>query len=296
MAVVSLKPSTFVESGLLDDADVKITDAAFCIWNYGGKGPDSLALGVEFHELVAQADGTFKKHEQFYSAGDMNYFRPSQNGGATLEPISDRTAMNGNTNAAQFIASLVKAGFPESQFESGSCKVIIGLSVHVNRVAQPKRQGLKRAEGERESTVLLVSRILGQTVVQGPGNPSMQPAVPPSNPFGGGTQFNPPPQQPPMSPAMQQPFSPAPVANVAVPSNGAAVSASTEVQSAAYGVLINILASKGGNVMKKDLPGEAFRAMMGNKDQSAVVSLIFDDKFLSSVPGVQYDGATVRMG
>lgn len=275
MAVVSLNPTTFVETGLLDDADVEITDAAFCTWDYMGKAPVSLALGVEMTEINAGPDGVRKKHEQYYSAGDLQYFKPSADG-ASIEPVSDKTAMNSNTNAAQFIASLVKAGVPGSSFESGSIKGIVGLKCHVNRVAQPKRAGLTQPakDGEREKTVLLVSRLLsavpnaagsgkvvrlGTRVASNAGNAVDSSPAGASTPQSAGTSGNP------------------------------------EIDALANATLINILVTQGGSVAKAKLPGLAFKELVGQPNQKAVVSKVFEDAFLQSATGITYDGSTVTL-
>lgn len=296
-AVVSLNPSTFVDSGLLDDADVQVTDIQFCIWNYGGKYPDSLALGVEFTELYPQQDGTFKKHEQYYSAGDLQYFRPSADG-STLEPVGDKTAMNSNTNAAQFLGSVVKAGFPAAQFEAGSCKVLKLLKVHVNRVAQPKRAGLtpKAGDSDKEKTVLLVSRILapntGGTV---PGTTQPGSPAPSGSPFGGGTQFTPPPVAAVPTTPPNTGLGLSSAVGVGSPSTSAAVPFPAEVIAKAQITLINLLASAGGKLGKMQLPAGAFKALVGDPLQQQVVPCIFDERFLTTCQGITYDGVNVTL-
>ena len=155
---VSLNPETFAEGGgLLDDAEVMVADAAFVLWDYQGKAQQVPALAISFK------DSEEKEHDQYYSAGDKRYFVPSE-GGESLIPVGDKTSIQATCNAAQFLKSLVNAGFPTDKLEDGDIGILKGMKCHVHREAQMKRVGLAaqaREDGTvREKTILLVDKII----------------------------------------------------------------------------------------------------------------------------------------
>jgi hypothetical protein len=117
-AMVSMRPSTFTQGGLIDDVDVEITRARFSLYDYEGKSDEpALVLGL----TVKEADGN--EHFQAYSAGDKAYFVPNEdpkdedNNGKYLVKVGDRDALNGGTNAALLINSMINAGVPEDLFD-----------------------------------------------------------------------------------------------------------------------------------------------------------------------------------
>lgn len=155
---INLNPESFTQGGLLDDVDVTIKEAAFTMWNYGGKIANMIpALGVS---LVTE-DGV--EHDEYLSAGDAKYFVASEDGECLL-PVGDKKGLVQTCNAAMFLASLVTAGFPADKLNEGLISVIAGTKVHVHREAV-KRSGLKRTalpgQEPREQTVLVVDKIIG---------------------------------------------------------------------------------------------------------------------------------------
>lgn len=154
-AAVSLNPDTFAAGGgLLDDAVVTVTDAAFVLWDYMGKAKQGPALAL------SMKDEEDKEHDQYFSAGDKKFFVPSGDG-EYLTPVGDKEALISSTNAAQFLTSLVNAGFPKDRLDEGKISILKGLVVHVHREAQQKRAGLAQArEDGREATILLVDKIV----------------------------------------------------------------------------------------------------------------------------------------
>ena len=75
-----------------------------------------------------------------------------------IVPIAGATGLNVNTNAVAFISSIVNAGFPEDKL-ANDISIFNGMGAHVNQVAQPKRPGLKKPEGQEGKTYLLVTKI-----------------------------------------------------------------------------------------------------------------------------------------
>lgn len=288
---VSLNAANFSQGGLVDDVDVLVKDVRWCFYDYQGKSDtDALVLGMELEEMSVGADGKRAVHEQYFSAGDKEFFRPSEQAkdgvadGGYLVPIQDRKQLNQNTNAAIFLASLQACQFPVDRLENMSItEALVGAVIHINRVAQPKRQGLiKRTRGgeqgdggkERESTVVVCTKVVAL-----PGQTQSM------------TQQAPTSQRPVVQQAQSQPSN---------AGNGVA-SAVDEVCKEALG---RILMENGGTVNKKDLPTLAFKALMTHPSKKDAIPRLFSDEFLSSVGGVvvdgvplliTFDGATVRM-
>src|ERR1700751_881162 len=108
----SLRPSTFSQGGgLIDDVDAEISRARFVLYDFEGKSDrgNSLCLCLSLRE----SDGT--DHIQYYSAGDTQYFMPSEDpknddlNGITFVAVGEKQVLNGSTNTALFLNSLVQA-------------------------------------------------------------------------------------------------------------------------------------------------------------------------------------------
>jgi hypothetical protein len=265
-----------------------------------------LALGVK---MRAEQDGQLKDFDQYYSAGSLEHFVPSADGYG-LEPVGGKTSLNSNTNTAKFFQSLLEAsnGGLEEILNSGSVAGLVGLKCHVARVAQPKRSGIIRTgkNADREATVLLVNRIIaypGQTAPPAPPPLNKTVAKPSPAPvaakvgIGGGAKPTAAPAKIGMGTAARPAATPSPVAPApSSPSNGAA-NGSAEVDELAGATLLEILSMAGGTLAKKDIPPKSFQSdtLKGNPLKAKVVTRIFSDDFLSSAPGITYDGANVSL-
>ena len=159
---LSLRPSSFSQGGgLIDDVDVEITRARFVEYDFEGKA-DKPTLCL----LLQLKDSDGGEHAQYFSAGDMAYFVPSEDpknpdlNGITIVKVGEKDNLNGGTNTALLLNSLVQAGFPEDKLDGGDVRVLEGLVGHVNRVPQPKRSGLPKKEGQRDLMVLVFTKII----------------------------------------------------------------------------------------------------------------------------------------
>lgn len=284
---VSLNPATFVQGGLIDDIDATIMRAAFCYWDYDKGGDTYLFLGM----VLQDKDG--KEHAQYYSAGDKEFFEPGDAQGTWLRAKGARSSMNTNTNAAAFLQSLVAAGFPQDRLDTmGIGDALTGLKAHWNQVAQPKRKGLIKTgaavgEQEREKSTLLVSAILqlpGQ-VAAGTGMGMGRPVQPPQLPA-------PPPPTPPPFGGMGQAPTPLTQAQAPVPATNGG---NAELDGEAMIGLMEILMEGGGTVNKAQLPGLAFKKFMSHPNKGKLVPRIYSQEFLTTAPGISFDGATVKM-
>ena len=161
---VSLKPSDYTTGGgLLDDVDVTIVKAAFAAWDYGGTRTEKVPALC----LTLTGDEVDGEQEQYYSAGSARDFAASKDG-KELMSIGSRTSLNDSSNAAIFLKSLVDAGFPEDDL-ADDITALVGVCCHVKRVPAPERKGLKKREGDRESTVLVVTELNEAKKAKGKG-------------------------------------------------------------------------------------------------------------------------------
>jgi hypothetical protein len=148
---VSIKPSDFTKGGLLDDEDVVFKKLRFVrgedtdIQNY----PD-IEEKLFVHLVVSDEIG--EEIENYYSAGVLEYFEPSEDGKRAI-PVSSSSTLRSNCNFAFFMASIVNAGYPEDKL-SDDLSVFEGLKCHMVRVPGPRRSGL----GESKP-VLIVEKI-----------------------------------------------------------------------------------------------------------------------------------------
>jgi hypothetical protein len=150
MGNVSLRPADYAEGGgLLDDADVTISDARFIMGDYGGAAQNKSPM---CRVMMADAEG--QEHEQFLSVGSADDFQPDETGKG-LDKVGKKAALTKSSNFGMFMDSLVTAGFPANKIEPDDITSIVGTDVHVLRKAI-ERKGLKDAKA---MTVLLVSKI-----------------------------------------------------------------------------------------------------------------------------------------
>jgi len=267
---LSLRPSTFSQGGLIDDIDAEIVRARFVIYDYDGKA-DRPALCV----LLQLKDSEGQEHAQYYSAGDPAYFVPSEDpkneelNGITLVQVGDKTSLNGGTNAALMLNSLVQAGFPEDKLDAGDLRAIEGLNAHFNRVPQPKRSGLPKKpgqEGKGDPMVLLITEINSL--------PGEQKAKPSS---GGKT-----------SPATSKSQAAStPPSNVSAGGDDLVGELTSE--------LIGLFAAEGATSLKKvEIAKKLFSSIdKSNPNRNKMVGMASRDEVLKSLEGFTYNGSVL---
>lgn len=265
---VSLKPSDAqVGGGLYDDVDVRIEKCRFKTWDYMGKIPSPvLGLAVTYKTLVDAVE-----FEQVYSAGDLKHFVPSQDGRFAI-PVGSQTGLNDNSNAIQFLAALVNAGFPEDRI-ANDVSVFEGTEGHVNQVPQKERKGLAGDPSAKNKTLLVVTQIHKYPWEKG--------KVAPIKPAAAKT-------------VAQAVTGPTEVSAAPAPAGNGIAAKSVET-------VMGILMTKGGTVTKAAIAQEAFKVLAKDPDRNAVVQAIYKDEFLhgKSVEGGvpwQFDGTTISLG
>lgn len=253
----SLNPDTFGVGGLPDDIDVIFNKLRYVDdFDYDGH-ISSPILAVKLDYVTRDGEeGT-----QHYSAGDLKRLIPSGDGKRAI-PVAgkDSAVIIQSSNLAQLVLSICNAGFAKdkltddiSQFE--------GMGVHVRRVAQTKKAGLKQEEGKKENQVMVVSEILwmpGETPKFKPGSGGKHPKNVTGVPAG-----------------------------VTVP--GTATVAATpeadgELDEKTTGYIMQLLASNGGTVNRNQVPASLFSLCSKDPLSSKILMLAYKPAWLST-PG-----------
>lgn len=292
-AFMSLDPSTYTQGGLLDDIDVTFHSVRFVEWDYGGRTSDegepilTLALLVS---LGYDDNGKEATADQYFSAGDINRFQPSEDGTHAVA-VGNAKGMSDSTNCARFIKSIIDAGFPADQFGDGDVSVLDGMVAHVNRVPQERGgslKGKKNASGY-DPTVMVVTNI-----IQMPWETSPAPQAASARPT---TSARPGAARPAATRPATQNRVPAPA------SRGAAASPSDngdqDLTEEAAGILVAVLDAKNGSVLKGGIASGAFKPLTGNPNRSGILALITDDDWLyenGEQFGWSFDGKAVTAG
>jgi hypothetical protein len=265
MSGVSLNPAAFVAGGgLLDNADVIIKSARFAPWDYNGTiQTPVLAAKITY---INKEDQT--ETDQFYSAGDMKNFVPSEDGRQAI-PVGTVAGLNESTNFYAWLTSLVNAKFP-ADLIGNDLSVFDGLECHVTRVPQKTRAGLTPAPDAKKQTILIVSQI---HKMPGQGGNAAAPA--PAKAAKGN----------------------AAVASSASVQQAAQGGQSSGIESKTDEVVMGVIMAKGGSVAKSVLAQDVFKAMAKDPDRNAVVQLAYKDEYLGA-PGKpwKFDGTTVSLG
>lgn len=166
-------PANMSAGGFLDNVDCEIVGAKFGVHAdtpfdpLGKDEEDSCYLIVSY--LPDEADDDTPRDE-YYRMAVVSKVIPSQDN--TRAIFQDDAKLNKGTKAGLFFASLVNAGFPVSDLPAdNSCKFLVGLHVHVDRVETEVKGGkkggatsrFKAKPGEPEKNTfatVLVSKIL----------------------------------------------------------------------------------------------------------------------------------------
>jgi hypothetical protein len=132
----SLQPETFGGGQIIPDGRYIIKEIKTTTFNYAGKGPESAACAVIFRS----ADGT--DHEQYYSAGKMEFLVPNEANDEFVHPDGGDARIAGGSNFALFMTALKESGFPMGEL-GAKVTGLLGADLDIANKAQPKREGLK---------------------------------------------------------------------------------------------------------------------------------------------------------
>lgn len=288
---VSIRPTEAVQMGLIDNFDGEITDAKWMKFNYNGKSSvDVLSLAVE----IDPDDG--EKFIQQYSCGQAalkNYVILT--GNTKIKPVNPAvTGLPEGSNVVKFLSSLVTAQggparFDESMLSAdGDVTCIVGVRAHFLRVANATPTGVTKKADDRENTILLVNAVLALPGSKPAGTTSKAPGAPRGRKSGqaAGAPTN--------GQATQQ--QPMPQSTVQAPVTAATNGATTDINAKAQGVVLAILASRGGTISKQDLAQAVFADYGTDPDRNKLIGIVSKDDFLKGDQPWGYDGGMLSLG
>jgi len=106
---ISVLSETFVEGGLFEPGRYTVDKAEYVTYDYHGKLETVPALHIVATGVEGEVSG--KEVNQYYKAGDLKDFAPSQDG-KELIAVGKKNALHKNCNAATFFTELANAGAP----------------------------------------------------------------------------------------------------------------------------------------------------------------------------------------
>lgn len=157
---VNLRPDKFTEtSGLIDDFDGVISDIRFVMTDYNGRIDSTVPCACIIYDVNGES------FDDLLSVGGSDDFVPDETG-MGLVPLKHKSTlsrpkkgMGEPSKFVQFLDSLIVAGFPLNKMDDEDISYLNGTSGHfVRKTVEWK--GVKKKEGERESTVLLCTKII----------------------------------------------------------------------------------------------------------------------------------------
>lgn len=240
-AVGSWDDKDFSEGGFFDNRDGTITDAKCVTFDYQGKGEAVCALFIEI--TPDDAESADDKRNEYYRIGGLDRFTPSANGESYL-PVGATTSMNKQSKAALFLQALKKNGFNLGALATG-ISALKGLHCHFSIVPMPP---VKQADGSmRETKILIATKIYDEPAASQAG-------------------------------AAKKPAAKKPGASTAAAPAAAAASAGGDVDPAAAdlltGLIMEVLAEKGGKAAKTLIPPKVFKATQDAALRKKVMELL----------------------
>jgi hypothetical protein len=153
---VSMNPDDFTQGGLLNNVDVRVVAARWERFDYQGKSNEVPAMRFDLLPL----DGSSQETAQWWSAGDLKDFEPSEDA-MTLEPVStdSPSGIRNNTNWAIFLKELVNLGVAKARLSSGRADLFVGMEMHVTRKKIEDKDKGSGGTMERKDT-LVPTRII----------------------------------------------------------------------------------------------------------------------------------------
>lgn len=150
---ISLNPDTFTQGGLLNNADIRIENARFLLYDYDGKS-DKESPGIMFDAIPLDGGNPIN---QFIACGDAKDWAISSDG-QELTPAGDSSpsGIRNNTNLALFIKELVNLSYPKHLLDNFKAGSLNGLEIHIVRKKRPDAgQG-----GSSDKEILMPTKII----------------------------------------------------------------------------------------------------------------------------------------
>lgn len=169
--IASNRPDEMSQGGLKDDINATITKVRYAPWDYNGN-LDHFIFAVA---VTMDIEGEDEPFTQYYSAGDLTEWIPSNDGEGSVDldsedpeeregiyalAVGDKERLSNSSNWAHFVAAAIKAGFPVDLI-TPDVTFLEGTTGHLAQVPQKKRSGIVVAEGEekKERTILVLTEI-----------------------------------------------------------------------------------------------------------------------------------------
>lgn len=270
------RPSSFKKSGgRLNGVDGVITGYEFTtVFPFQGENKPTRKSDFNslWFVLSARVDGADEDILEPVWAGNADNFDISDDG-LTLTPVEAGFEIGANTDFGKFVASLVEAGFPETNLSEDEInyEAIVGTRVRFIQVQQidaktgkPRKRLVSKGKfkgREFDQTSTQVSHVLGLPGTSKPASKAVtttKVATKPMSKANGKIQASP----------------------------------SEELQELANSTLTDILGStKDGSIAKNKLRMAIMKELGDNPQRPDVIKLLFDDAYLASVDGVLYDAS-----
>lgn len=150
--------------GLIDDVTVRVSNARFMMYGYGGKSMPAPGLVVDFESVDADVEIGTEQAEQFWACGSAKDWQPSADG-KRLESPTNKSGIVRSSNLGMLIESLVAAGVSEGLLgkAESDISVLNGLTVHVKRIQVDRKMSNPKRDKDGQvilPTVLIVDRIV----------------------------------------------------------------------------------------------------------------------------------------
>jgi len=159
---ISLATKDFVQGGLLNDVDVHVKEASFCVYDYGGKATSMKAPPLALKLVMTIVDDD-TEHIEYITAGSSDDFMPNpEDAGETIVANGSATNLRKGSNLFLFNESLEQAGFPQAKLVEGKASNYAQMKFHLDRRAAPKRQGITQVqkEGDFEKTYIACGALI----------------------------------------------------------------------------------------------------------------------------------------
>lgn len=256
----SFLPEDFTEGGYFDDKDCGIVNAEVVEFDYAGKGDPICALAVTLREDGNDDDADDRV--EYYKIGELSKFTPSADRKNYI-PTGSSSSMNKGAKAALFLKALKEAGFEMSKLAKG-IDGLIGVRGHVNLVPMPEMKGIDK----KDLKILIFTKLNDAA---------------PAAKAGGKAKAS---SKKADAPVEQKVASPAAASSV----EGA--------EERAVGVILELIAEKGGKVSKAAIPQAMFAAIKDNAPvRNAAIALTSKVDWLSSPDRPwSYEGGELSLG
>lgn len=152
--------------GLIDDVTVRVTNARFQLYGYGGKAAPAPGLVVDFESTDPDVEIASEQAEQFWACGSAKDWQPSADG-KRLESPSNKSGIVRSSNLGMLIESLQAAGVSEALLAKAESDIssLNGLTVHVKRIQVDRKMANPKRDKDGQiilPTVLIVDRIVAE--------------------------------------------------------------------------------------------------------------------------------------